>query len=319
MFNFLNAIDPVYLVCVMSLAYLGISRLIMSKFTDKAKVKAIQEESKNLQKELKAATDSKNDKKIEEVSKKYEAFMPRMLEMSTMQLKPLFLIFPVLFLITGMYFLWSDSPIAHWTTNNQLIIENSESLGALVEINKTGLRVSNYNSTAINFTNDANEKASIQLLHHEYTLFIFENKDAWVGQYTFNGNALFAVHAREEKIQGADLAGATSNLTVFYPTTAVKNPIAIKNIFRGFSITLPIDILIWGRVFDSVGWFWISFFVLSIGVYLITTVYNRIKSKLPFLTHVKAQAEGEKKVADNVSDKPDLNTGLVEDKKNIKK
>lgn len=311
MLDILYNIDSAYLVCAVALIYLGVSRLIMNAFIDKNKVKEIQDESKRLQKELKAATDSKDQKKIEEVSKDYEKFMPKMLEMSTMQLKPLFILFPVLFLISGTYFIWGDAPLMQWPEEgfdaNTLDLQR---LSHLAELNSSGLRLSDYNSTTLNFSNSDGQNASFHLVHHEYTMLVFENPRAWTGYYILNGETLFSIHARPDTKNGG-------NLTVFYPTTAIKNPLAVKNMFRGFTIELPFDILIWGRVFDSMGWFWISFFAMSIGLYLITAVYNKFKGKFSFLSPAVLTANKEKK--DCVSDKPELNTGLVEDKNKIDK
>lgn len=91
-----DLIDPLYAIAIIAIAYTLASRYVIDKIVDRKKVKAIQDESKQLQKELAEASKSGNSARLEEVNKKYEQFMPKMLELSFSQLKPMIIIIPAL-------------------------------------------------------------------------------------------------------------------------------------------------------------------------------------------------------------------------------
>ncbi|MFA5108442.1 MAG: EMC3/TMCO1 family protein [Candidatus Micrarchaeia archaeon] len=94
------SIEPVYAVFAIGVAYYVASNFIMGKIVDRKKMNDIQEESKRLQKELNEASKKNDTKRLEEINKEYEKFMPKMLSMSFMQLKPLIIIIPALAILT---------------------------------------------------------------------------------------------------------------------------------------------------------------------------------------------------------------------------
>lgn len=89
-----------YGIIAIGIGYTLLSTFIMQKLGDPKKVKAIQEESKTLSKEMGEAVKAKNEKRIEEINKRYEAYLPKMSELMILQMRPLIVIFPLLFLIT---------------------------------------------------------------------------------------------------------------------------------------------------------------------------------------------------------------------------
>lgn len=91
--------DAVYVVFAIGATYSLCSQFIMNKLVDRKKMKEIQEESKRLQKEMSAATKANDEKRLADVSTEYEKFMPKMMEMSFMQLKPLIIIIPALMVL----------------------------------------------------------------------------------------------------------------------------------------------------------------------------------------------------------------------------
>ncbi|PIT84405.1 hypothetical protein COU37_03345 [Candidatus Micrarchaeota archaeon CG10_big_fil_rev_8_21_14_0_10_45_29] len=99
---FLTQIEPIYIIAAVGVVYSVSVNFIMNKIVDRKKMKEIQEESKRLQKELSDASKSGDAKRIEEINKKYEAFMPKMMEMSFSQMKPLILIIPALAVLTPL-------------------------------------------------------------------------------------------------------------------------------------------------------------------------------------------------------------------------
>ncbi|MFH0927549.1 MAG: EMC3/TMCO1 family protein [Candidatus Micrarchaeota archaeon] len=96
----LEQFDPVYVIFAIGLAYSASYQLISSKLVDRKKIKAITDESKRLQKEFGEASKKNDQKKLDEINKEYEKFMPKMMEMSLMQLKPYIFIIPALAILT---------------------------------------------------------------------------------------------------------------------------------------------------------------------------------------------------------------------------
>jgi len=95
-------IDPqisFYAIIVIGVGYSLLSTFIMQKLGDPKRVKAIQDESAQLSKEMSAAVKAKDERKIEDVNKRYEAYFPKMSELMILQMKPLIIIFPLLFLL----------------------------------------------------------------------------------------------------------------------------------------------------------------------------------------------------------------------------
>jgi uncharacterized membrane protein (DUF106 family) len=92
--------DTIYVIFAIALVYFGAYQFMLSKLVDKKRIKHIQDESKRLQKELSVATKQKDEKRLLEINKEYEAFLPKMMEMSFMQLKPLIIIIPALAILT---------------------------------------------------------------------------------------------------------------------------------------------------------------------------------------------------------------------------
>jgi len=95
-----NEFDPLYVISAIALVYYCAYQFMLDKLVDKKRVKQIQEESKRLQKELSSATKEHDEKKLEQINKEYEQFLPKMMEMSFMQLKPLIIIIPALAILT---------------------------------------------------------------------------------------------------------------------------------------------------------------------------------------------------------------------------
>lgn len=89
-----------YGIIAVGLGYTLLSTFIMQKLGNPKKVKEIQEESKTLSKEMQEAVKAKDEKRIEEINKRYEAYLPKMSELMILQMKPLIIIFPLLFLLT---------------------------------------------------------------------------------------------------------------------------------------------------------------------------------------------------------------------------
>ncbi|MFH1306446.1 MAG: EMC3/TMCO1 family protein [Candidatus Micrarchaeota archaeon] len=168
-------IDTVYIVAAIGVVYSLASRFLMNKLVDRNKAKEMQKEMKALQKELSEASKSGNSKRVEEVNRKYEKFMPKMLTTQFSQMKPLIIIIPALAIIM---------PIL---------------------------------------------------------------KDTFVG---------------------------------FEITLPFSLPIFIQN-FENFPN--------WRDTFGPVGWFWITVILAGIGIYLITTIYTKVKQK--FLSPASASGK----------------------------
>ena len=91
-----------YAILVIGVGYSLLSTFIIQKLGNPKKVKAIQEESTQLSKEMSAAVKAKDERRIEEINKRYEAYFPKMSELMILQMKPLIIIFPLLFLLAPL-------------------------------------------------------------------------------------------------------------------------------------------------------------------------------------------------------------------------
>jgi len=90
----------IILVTAMALLYAGIARYLQNKLVDRKEMEDIQAESKRLSEEFKKAQDSKDQRRIDEATKKQLEFLPRMNKMMLSQLKPMFVILAVFFVFT---------------------------------------------------------------------------------------------------------------------------------------------------------------------------------------------------------------------------
>ena len=95
-------IEPVYEIALIGALYSLASTFVMNKLVDRKKVQEMQEETKQLQKELSEASKSGDVKKIEEVNRRYEQFMPKMLKTQLEQMKPLIVLLPALAILTPL-------------------------------------------------------------------------------------------------------------------------------------------------------------------------------------------------------------------------
>lgn len=95
-----------YAIAVIGVGYALLSTFIVQKVGNPKRIKEINAESTRLQKELDAALKSKDDKRIETVNKEYEIFMPKMMEMFVLQMKPMIVIIPLLFILTPALRAW---------------------------------------------------------------------------------------------------------------------------------------------------------------------------------------------------------------------
>jgi uncharacterized membrane protein (DUF106 family) len=97
-----NMIDPIYAIAAISGVYVLISRELMNRFGERDKLKAIQKEQGALNKEFQEAMKSKDDKKIEEINKKYEKFTPKIKEMIILMYKPFIILIPLVIIFPAV-------------------------------------------------------------------------------------------------------------------------------------------------------------------------------------------------------------------------
>lgn len=100
--DILHIINPTYAILTISAIYSGIYRVLLTKFGERDKLKAIQKEQMALNKEFQEAMRSKDDKKIEEMNKKYEEFSPKIKEMIVLMYKPMIIILPLFFIFSAI-------------------------------------------------------------------------------------------------------------------------------------------------------------------------------------------------------------------------
>lgn len=89
-----------YVLAAIGVGYTLLSTWLVQLLGNPKRIKEIQAESTRLQKELDMAIKAKDDKRIETVNKEYETFMPKMMEMFVLQMKPMIVIIPLLFVLT---------------------------------------------------------------------------------------------------------------------------------------------------------------------------------------------------------------------------
>ncbi len=105
-FDFMDNATATYALAAIGIGYAALSAFLVQKIGNPKRIKEIQSESTRLQKELDAALKAKDDSKIESVNKEYETFMPKMMEMFVLQMKPMIVIIPLLFILTPALRSW---------------------------------------------------------------------------------------------------------------------------------------------------------------------------------------------------------------------
>ncbi|VVB57056.1 Uncharacterised protein [uncultured archaeon] len=84
----------------LAVGYALLSQFIIAKIGNPKRIKEIQAESTRLSKEMQEAAKSKDERRIEALNKEYEQFMPKITEMMVIQMKPMIVILPLLFILT---------------------------------------------------------------------------------------------------------------------------------------------------------------------------------------------------------------------------
>ena len=98
------SLDPnaVYIIFAVSFCYSLFSTFVSRKFGKPERIKEIQKTFSSLSKELKEASKSQNKAQMDEVIARQNAAMPMLWESMVLQMKPLIIILPVLFIIPGL-------------------------------------------------------------------------------------------------------------------------------------------------------------------------------------------------------------------------
>ncbi len=89
-----------YAIAALAVGYTLLSQFIIMKIGNPKRIKEIQAESTRLSKEMQEAGKSKDEKRLEALNKEYETFMPKLTEMMIIQMKPMIVILPLLFVLT---------------------------------------------------------------------------------------------------------------------------------------------------------------------------------------------------------------------------
>ncbi len=90
------------LVGVLAIVYAGTAKFIQNKLIDRSKIKAIQEESKRLNEDMKKAKERNDKAAIDKIMKKQMEFLPKMNTMMFAQFKPMIFVLAIFFAFTWM-------------------------------------------------------------------------------------------------------------------------------------------------------------------------------------------------------------------------
>ena len=87
-------------IVALAIGYALLSQFIIAKLGNPKRIKEIQAESTRLSKEMGEATKSKDQVRMDALNKEYSDFMPKLTEMMVIQMKPMIVILPLLFILT---------------------------------------------------------------------------------------------------------------------------------------------------------------------------------------------------------------------------
>lgn len=252
-------------ICAMALVYVVSYQLITQKVGNPKRVKEINANFKQIQKDLDAAMKSKDDTEIQKIVKRQEAAMPTMFEMMFLMYKPLIAVIPLLILLSNPQLNFNESAIFAWPQNATA----SSQIDAKIVAAGMGLPA---DSTSVHFVN----ASIVEVNSNGQAAARFEHSENGFVHYTdIAQNHSFIVHTRNES--GIE--------ALYYPSVRIRNPVAVQNMFAGFVIKLPFQLPIviqnfdrfpnWRDTFGPNGWFWICVVFGGLGVSIIKSINDK--------------------------------------------
>ncbi len=91
-----------YIIFACALVYSVFSTIVTRKFGNYKRIKEIQDTFNSLSKEMNEASKENNKAKLDEIIARQNAAMPMLWESTVLQLKPLLILLPILFILPGM-------------------------------------------------------------------------------------------------------------------------------------------------------------------------------------------------------------------------